>query len=338
MIAVIGGGIFGTGVARDLSLRGFEVCIIEKNEIGSGTTSKTANVLHSGVRYSVTDPKTAKECAQENKILHKIAPNYLKEMNSFFVALNNEDDEYLEKMILNAKKARVKAEEVTSKEILNQEPLVNNRVIRGVKSNDTWVNATGLCKANCKDIQVIKEKVININDLEVTTNKRKLKTELIINAAGVEVKSIAKLAGFEINYNLSRGTILELNKKLTNKMVVRASHFGYGTIPQEKTSYLGTTQSTLTSSLENDVKKVVKECSEVIPSVKSYKISKIITGTRVLLNKEKRGFDIIDHGGILSILGGKLTTYRLIAEKVGNLVCKKLGSNKKCVTHKTRIE
>ncbi|MFZ5802665.1 MAG: FAD-dependent oxidoreductase, partial [Candidatus Omnitrophota bacterium] len=50
-IAVIGGGIAGAGIARDASLRGFRVLLLEKNQFGSGTSSKSSKLIHGGLRY-----------------------------------------------------------------------------------------------------------------------------------------------------------------------------------------------------------------------------------------------------------------------------------------------
>ncbi len=48
---VIGGGIAGAGVARDLALRGVAVALFEKGDFGSGTTSRSSKLIHGGLRY-----------------------------------------------------------------------------------------------------------------------------------------------------------------------------------------------------------------------------------------------------------------------------------------------
>ncbi len=76
-VAIIGGGVNG-GVftALDLALRGgLKVVLLEKGVIGGGTSGKMHGLLHSGARYVVTDPKAAVECAEENKIIARIAPS-----------------------------------------------------------------------------------------------------------------------------------------------------------------------------------------------------------------------------------------------------------------------
>jgi glycerol-3-phosphate dehydrogenase len=53
-IIVIGGGATGTGVARDLAMRGFQTLLVEKGDLTHGRPVVT--VLHSGGRYIVKDP------------------------------------------------------------------------------------------------------------------------------------------------------------------------------------------------------------------------------------------------------------------------------------------
>ena len=58
-ILVIGGGATGTGVLRDLALRGFKAILVEKGDLTHGTTGRYHGLLHSGGRYVVKDPQAA---------------------------------------------------------------------------------------------------------------------------------------------------------------------------------------------------------------------------------------------------------------------------------------
>ena len=55
-ILVIGGGATGTGVLRDLAMRGFKCILIERRDLAYGTTGRYHGLLHSGGRYVVKDP------------------------------------------------------------------------------------------------------------------------------------------------------------------------------------------------------------------------------------------------------------------------------------------
>ena len=70
-ILVIGGGATGTGLVRDLAMRGFKTILVEQSDLATGTTGRYHGLLHSGGRYVVKDPLAAKECIEENKILRQ---------------------------------------------------------------------------------------------------------------------------------------------------------------------------------------------------------------------------------------------------------------------------
>ncbi len=50
-ILIIGAGITGCGIARDAAMRGLRVALIDANDIGSGTSSRSSKLIHGGLRY-----------------------------------------------------------------------------------------------------------------------------------------------------------------------------------------------------------------------------------------------------------------------------------------------
>src|SRR5512136_1495303 len=86
-VLIIGGGVTGVGISRDLSLRGIPSVLVEKGDFASGASGRNHGLLHSGGRYAVSDPEAAKECVAENRILRKIAPHCIEETEGLFVSL-----------------------------------------------------------------------------------------------------------------------------------------------------------------------------------------------------------------------------------------------------------
>ncbi len=82
---IIGGGV-GSALAHDATLHGFKVTLLEKGELVSGTTGRHHRLLHSGARYVIHDPDTARECWAENQILRRIVPEALEQNDGLFVA------------------------------------------------------------------------------------------------------------------------------------------------------------------------------------------------------------------------------------------------------------
>jgi glycerol-3-phosphate dehydrogenase len=93
-ILVIGGGIVGAGLIRDLALNGhFKAGLIEKGDFASGTSSATSQLVHGGFRYLIKrDFALIKEARREREILLRIAPNLVKPIP--IAILNYKGDPY----------------------------------------------------------------------------------------------------------------------------------------------------------------------------------------------------------------------------------------------------
>lgn len=76
-VAVIGGGVNGTGVARDLVLRGLRVALFERNDLAFGASGNSSGMIHGGVRYLTSDPKVTRQSCQDSGYIHRIAPHLL---------------------------------------------------------------------------------------------------------------------------------------------------------------------------------------------------------------------------------------------------------------------
>ena len=93
-LVVIGGGATGAGVARDAAMRGYDVILLERADIGQGTSARYHGLLHSGGRYVISDPESATQCADENAILRRINADALEDVGGMFV-LTPDDPEDL---------------------------------------------------------------------------------------------------------------------------------------------------------------------------------------------------------------------------------------------------
>src|SRR4026209_2402374 len=78
-VVVVGGGMAGAGVARDLALRGVSVALFEKGDFASGTSSKSSKLIHGGLRYlELGDFKLVRESLREKKTLERLAPHLVR--------------------------------------------------------------------------------------------------------------------------------------------------------------------------------------------------------------------------------------------------------------------
>lgn len=91
-VVVIGGGIVGAGILRDLSLHGVDTLLIDKNKISSQTSKSSSKMLHGGIRYLENlDIALVKEALQERNLWLKIAPS-LCYRERFFIPVYNQSN------------------------------------------------------------------------------------------------------------------------------------------------------------------------------------------------------------------------------------------------------
>ena len=76
-VAVVGGGVNGTGVARDLALRGLEVALFERHDLAFGASGNSSGMIHGGPRYLVNNPNVTRTSCLDSGIVQHIAPHLL---------------------------------------------------------------------------------------------------------------------------------------------------------------------------------------------------------------------------------------------------------------------
>src|SRR5215510_2065809 len=78
-LAIVGGGINGTGIARDAAGRGLRVLLVEQNDLASGTSSASTKLIHGGLRYLEHAAfKLVREALTEREVLLRMAPHIIR--------------------------------------------------------------------------------------------------------------------------------------------------------------------------------------------------------------------------------------------------------------------
>jgi glycerol-3-phosphate dehydrogenase len=76
-VLVVGGGVNGSGVARDCAMRGLKTLLIDKHDICHGASGANTGMIHGGARYLLYDVNTAKESCTDSGYIQRIAPHLL---------------------------------------------------------------------------------------------------------------------------------------------------------------------------------------------------------------------------------------------------------------------
>src|SRR5690348_509556 len=84
-VLVIGGGIVGSGVARDAAMRGLSTVLVEQRDFASGTSSRSSRLLHGGMRYLAQGRiGLVREASREKRVIGKIAPHLAQPLAFIF--------------------------------------------------------------------------------------------------------------------------------------------------------------------------------------------------------------------------------------------------------------
>src|SRR5436190_19129862 len=91
-LLVVGGGIVGSGVARDAAMRGLRVGLAEQHDFAYGTSSRSSRLLHGGVRYLAQGRLgLVRQASVEKRILHHIAPHLAQPLAFVFPSYRGSD-------------------------------------------------------------------------------------------------------------------------------------------------------------------------------------------------------------------------------------------------------
>lgn len=372
-VIIIGGGSTGTGIMRDCALRGIDCILIEKDDLASGTTGRNHGLLHSGARYAVTDPHSAKECIQENMILKNIAKHCVEDTQGLFITLPEDDLDFQSKFITSCQDAGIDAKQLTVEEALLLEPNANPAMIGAVQVPDGALDPFRLCAANVLDAKehgarilththvtsLIRHQntVLGVKCINRKTNEQfEVFAEQVINAAGIWGQSICEYADLSIKMFPAKGALLILDYRINNLVINRCRKPANADIlvPGDTISLIGTTSDHIDYDKIDDlhvtakeVDVLMKEGAKLAPIMANTRVLRAYAGVRPLVAVDgdssgrniSRGIVLLDHGekdgldGFTTITGGKLMTYRLMAEMATDLVAKKLGNTQQCSTH-----
>lgn len=368
-VVVIGGGATGVGILRDLCMRGVDAILLEQQDLAYGTSSRYHGLLHSGGRYAVKDAEAGKECIEENTILRKIGKHCVEQTEGFFARTHLDDESFEGKWVEACAKVGIPAIPISVEEARRLEPNLSSKIKSVYRVPDAaidgfrmvWQNVASARKYGGRVMtyttvvgiehsnnQVVGMKVRNTLTGEISN----IACDFIVSAAGSWAGEIAALAGITVNVQPDRGTLIAFNHRITSRIINRLRPASDGDIfvPHGSITILGTTSKSVKNPEDNipSAKEVIDllDIGEALfEDLRSYRMLRAFAGTRPLYSADpnakgrgaSRGFVTLDHAhdglkGFISVVGGKFTTYRLMGEKVTDLVCEYLNVKTPCRT------
>ncbi|TMD21589.1 MAG: anaerobic glycerol-3-phosphate dehydrogenase subunit A [Chloroflexi bacterium] len=370
-VVVIGGGSTGAGVLRDLSMRGIDAVLVEKGDLASGTTGRSHGLLHSGGRYCVNDLAAAIECVEEGRILRRIAKTTVEDTGGYFVSVSEEDLAWEPRFVEGCAKAGITCERIPVEEARRREPALSRHVrtvfwipedghldpfylvVGNVESARrrgaqvrTYTEVTGFLKNDNRVSGVVTRDVF-------TGEETTIGCQAVINATGAWAGFVARLLDVEVKVVPVKGVMVVLSHRVAHATINRCHKPGDGDIivPALSVAILGTTSAKVPHPevlpIEwDEVHHMIEEGALMADGVSTARAMRAYAGVRPLYDlgaeaegrEMSRNFAVIDHeardgiAGFASIVGGKVTTYRLMAERVTDLVARRLGVRTPCTT------
>ena len=370
-VLVVGGGSTGAGVVRDAAMRGLSTVLVERGDLAVGTTGRFHGLLHSGGRYAVKDPAAAVECVVENAILRRTVADCIEDTGGLFVTTKWDDPAFADEFERGCRAAGVLVEEIPVQEALRLEPRLDPSISRAFAvpdaSIDPWKLVSG-CARSAREHGaeiLLYHRVLELErhngnvvgarvENRLTGEEVRIRAEVVVNAAGAWAGQIAELAGCKVNVLPGKGIMIAMNHRLVNTVVNRCKPPADGDIivPIRTVSVIGTTDTRVADPdklevTQQEIDEMLDEGEKLVPGFREARALRVWAGARPLFSAEdvsdtrevSRSHALLDHAerdrveGLVTITGGKTTTFRLMAEAAVDAVCAHLGTDRPCRTH-----
>ncbi len=379
-LIIIGAGINGAGIARDAAMRGLSVLLLDKGDIGGGTTSWSTRLIHGGLRYlEHGELGLVRESLRERETLLHIAPHLVKPLPILIPIYSGQKRSPL---IIRAgmigydlvsfNKSLPRHQMLSRTQVLERVSGLNPEGLLGaavyydaqVEFAERLVlenvlsaklhGATVVTYARADGFIVDRDAVRGVKIIdEFSGMKRPVRCRLVVNAAGPWVDRVLGKTGVS-SPPLIGGTkgshliVAPFPGAPTTALYVEAKTDGRPVfiIPWDGKYLVGTTDIRFAGDLDkveiedDEIEYLLRETNRVVPAATLTRNSILYTysGVRPLRYTESRDEPSItrrhfiresrEMKGILSIVGGKLTTYRSLAEQTVDQILRKLGKDR----------
>lgn len=370
---IIGGGINGGGIARDLALRGLKVALVEKSDFAAGTSSASTKLVHGGLRYLENfDFRLVFEACRERYLLQRIAPHLVKPL-PFCIPVYHGDARPLWMvragltlydllaLFRNTHPHRI----LTPKKALEGAPALQPEGLRGaalywdcrmddarlVLENILAAADAGAAVANYAQVTGLLHREGRLTGAMVRDGESgqeyKIQARMVVNATGPWLDRVRQLDGEHTPVlRTTRGShILVPRIDTGGEALYLASGRDnrlFFVIPWgDEMSMVGTTDVDFQGDpdtvwpVEDDIRYLLDEAARHLRGTRLTRgcVVNAFAGLRPLVQDDRVGASQVSRehqvydsrSGMLSVAGGKYTTYRAVAEQTGKMVCTRLG-------------
>ena len=306
-VLIIGGGITGAGIAREAAMRGLRVGLVEMQDFGAGTSSRSSKLAHGGLRYlAYGEINLVKEATTERNWMRAHIPHLIRPVP--FMWVNWKDDTSNKKYIESSlqlydslsddsqkyKNSR-KYQWFSAEELHKLEPEIKDKIGEGGavyydnNVDDARLTIETLKEAvirgadiisYCKVVEYIteKDKIIGVKCQDLENNKDfNIKSTLMVNATGIWSDDLIRNYPENVPKPLIRPTkgvhLIFKRKQIRNEhaVIVRSlsQERGFFVLPRGDFTIIGTTDTDFKGDLANPFCSK-EDADDLINSVKYY--------------------------------------------------------------------
>jgi glycerol-3-phosphate dehydrogenase len=377
-LIVIGAGINGSGIARDAAMRDLNVLLLEKGDLGEGTTAWSTRLIHGGLRYlEYAEIPLVRESLRERELLFRNAAHLVKPL-SFVVPIyqGSKRGRWLMRLGMLAYDAlsydrSVPGSRMLSRdEVIEQVPGINREGLLGAAVYvDGQVEfperiavenalsaadhgATVLTCARVDELLTEENRVLGVQFTDLLSEDQRsyrVHAPVTVNVTGPWVDHLTEKLSDRQFIGGTKGSHIIVERfpgAPDNAIYVENETDGrpYFIVPWNGLYLVGTTDLRYKDDLdrviadEHEIDYLIQDTNRVIPGagLERSHVRYTYSGVRPLPYVPEgaesaitRRHIVHDHmpvtHGLISVIGGKLTTYRNLAEQATNMVINKLG-------------
>lgn len=363
-VLVVGGGIHGAAVARDASLRGLSVLVLEAGDLASATSSRTSKLIHGGIRYLETAQfGLVREALRERAILLETAPAFVRPL-PFMIPHYRGEGRPAAWVALGlalyatlagrqpmagghslAEHRRLGAAETLSTEPgLRRDGLVGSSLFWDAQMDDALLCVAIAVEAERAGAEVKTHTALTSLRREGAAWKARHKDTIdgsegeaaarfVVNSTGPwadEIRAMT-LNAMRPSVRRTRGTHIVLPGIAGERaLLLTARRDGrvFFVLPWGRYSLVGTTdadderQPERIAPPKEDIRYLIEEAARAFPAAASGRPVRAFAGVRPLVKSRAgnpwsnpRGYRLILEDGMITIVGGKYTTHRSLAER-----------------------
>ena len=322
-VAVVGGGINGTGVARDLALRGLSVVLFERNDIAFGASGNSSGMIHGGVRYLSKAPHVTETSCRDSGYIQRIAPHLLFRLPFVMPVATGGRQRILFELIdayfqayddYQPLKRSHPHCRVDASDLARIEPGIVGSFVGGITFDEWGIDGARLCILNALDAAEHGARVHVHTDVEsvrrapddgreryvvdareaMTGKQVRVRARAVVNATGAWTTITAALEGLpqsRVRVRPGKGIHIVLDRRVVNYGVLSETIDGRQIFiyPWENVSVIGTTDDDYFGDLDDvvatseEVRYLVQGIARVFPSVRSARPIGTYAGARATL-------------------------------------------------------